>query len=392
MAQLVTHLLIECGVAQTRAALLRNGQVWKFWFGPARGDEMSDLFPRAGRRFAGRIKKTDKALAAAFVDLGDGRDAFLPLKKSNKAYCIDGALIEVEIKAPPRQAKGAALRFVGPLAEGTPGRLPPFIDPALEAAQTIGEDAEEVFVDNGPALRVLREAGFEKASHESHPVSLFEKDGADQEFDAAFDRVVPLTGGGCLFIDEAQALTAIDVDTGGLTASSPARLREKIAFAAAEEAMRQVSLRNIGGHIVIDFPDIPGEAGRKRFQAHLRKVMSRLDGAGAASFSRSGLYSFTTPHHALSILDRFTEEYAAAPVSGRRFTIDAASKMALAALERRLRSAPTARLRLHVGAAIARYLADHEIWRERLTQCYGPRFDVVTEDKSGDRDFDLAEQ
>lgn len=392
MAQLVKRLLIECGVAQTRAALLRNGQIWKFWFGPARGDEMSDRFQGAGRRFAGRIKKTDKSLAAAFVDLGDGRDAFLPIKKSNESFCIDGALIEVEIKTPPRQAKGAALRFVGPLAEGTPGRMPPFTDPALEAVQEIGDHADEILVDDGRALRLLHEAGFEKASHESHPVSLFEKDGVDQEFDAAFDRVVPLAGGGCLFIDEAQALTAIDVDSGGLAASSPARLREKIAFAAAEEAMRQISLRNIGGHIVIDFPDIPGEAGRKRFQAHLRKMMARLDGASASSFSRSGLYSFTAPHHALSMLDRFTEEDAAAPIPGRRFTIGAASTMALAVLERRLRSAPTARLRLCVGAAIAGYLDDHEIWRERLTQCYGPRFDIGTDDTCGDRNFDLAEQ
>ena len=392
MAQLVKHLVIECGVAQTRAALLMNGEVWKFWFGPARGDEVSDTFPRAGRRFAGRIKKTDKALAAAFVDLGDGRDAFLPLRKSNEAYCIDGALIEVEIKAPPRQSKGAALRFIGPLTEGTPGRLPPFTDAALEAVQSIGEGADEILVDDGPALRMLHMAGFDNASHESHPVSLFEKYGADQEFDAAFERVVPLTGGGCLMIDEAQALTAIDVDTGGLRASSPERLREKIAFAAAEEAMRQVSLRNIGGHIVIDFPDIPGEAGRKRFQAHLRKVMARLDGAGAASFSRSGLYSFTAPHHALSLLDRFTQADAAAPVPGRRFTIEAASKMALAALERRLRSAPSVRFRLCAGAAIVEYLGENENWRGRLTQCYGLRFDIVTEDKSGDRNFDVTEQ
>ncbi len=386
------RLVIECGVAETRAALLVEDQVWKFWFGPARGEEASDSFPRTGRRFAGRVKAVDKALNAAFVDLGDGGDAFLALKKKNEEHCIDGALIEVEIKAPPRQSKGAALRFIGPLKEGGPGRLPPFEDAVVEAAQTIGDAADEIVVDEGAALRALQAAGFENAHHESHLVSLFAKHGADQEFDAAFERIVSLQDGGRLIIDEAQALTAIDVDTGGLSASSPARLREKVAFAAAGEAMRQISLRNIGGHIVIDFPDIPGDAGRKRFQEHLRKMIVRLDGAGAGSFSRSGLYSFTAPHLALSLLDRFTEEDAAAPVAGRCFTLESAAKMAVAALERRMRSAPAARFRLSAGSALEDYISEKEKWRVRLTERYGPRFDIVTEDKTGDRSFDLTEQ
>ncbi|WP_428409216.1 ribonuclease E/G [Hyphococcus sp.] len=386
------RLIIECGVAETRAALLIDDVIWKFWFGSARGDEASDTFPRAGRRFAGRVKAVDNGLDAAFVDLGDGRDAFLALKKSNQDHCIDGALIEVEIKAPPRQSKGAALKFIGALKDGEPGRLPPFQDAAVEAAETIGGDADEFLIDDGAALRALQAAGFENARHEAHPVSLFEKHEADQEFEAAFERAVPLSGGGRLIIDEAHALTAIDVDTGGLTASSPARLREKIAFAAAEESMRQVSLRNIGGHIVIDFPDIPSDAGRRRFQAHLKKTLARLDGAGAASFSRSNLYSLTAPHHALSLLDRFTEKADAEPIAGRRFTRDAAAKMAVAALERRLRAEPSKRFRLTAGADIRDRLSKNEKWLDRLTQRHGPRFDIFHDSQLGDRLFDLAQQ
>lgn len=386
------RLIIECGVAETRAALLIDDVVWKFWFGPARGDEALDFFPHAGRRYAGRVKAVDQGLNAAFVVLGDGRDAFLALKKSIEAHCIDGALIDVEIKAPPRQLKGAALRFVGPLKEGAPGRLPPFQDAAVEAAETIGADADEIIIDDGAALRALQAAEFDNARHETHPVSLFEKYGADHEFEAAFEREVLLMAGGRLIIDEAHALAAIDVDSAGLTASSPARLREKIAFAAAHEALRQVSLRNIGGHVVIDFPDIPGDAGRKRFQTHLRELMTRLDGAGAASFSRSGLYSFTAPHHALSLLDRFTEQNDAAPIPGRRFTVEAAAKMAVAKLERQLTSAPSKRFRVSADKRLAGCIKDNAIWFDRLTQRYGPRFDLAEDKTSGDWRFDLAEQ
>ncbi|WP_165793738.1 ribonuclease E/G [Hyphococcus luteus] len=387
------RLLIECGVAETRAALVKEDGIWKFWFGPARGDETTDRFARAGRRFAGRVKAVDKGLAAAFVDLGDGADAFLPLKKNNESHCVDGAMIEVEVKAPPRQTKGASLRFVGVLDHDVePGRLPPFTDPVVEAARTIGAEGDEILVDDGLARRSLEEAGFGNVRHEGRPVSLFEKFGADGELDAAFERIAPLEKGGRLIIDEAQALTAIDVDTGGLNASSPARLREKIAFAAADEAVRQVSLRNIGGHVVIDFPDIPGEAGRKRFQAHLRKVMARLEGAGAASFSRSGLYSFTAPHRALSLLDRFTQEDGAEPVSGRRFTAEALAKFALARLERRLHAAPSARLRLAAGRDIKDYLESHAHWKKRLEDRHGARFDIVEDSECAGARFDLSEQ
>lgn len=389
----MNRLIVECGVAQTCSALLKEGAVWKFWFGPARGDEASDAFPYAGRRFAGRVKTVDQGLAAAFVDLGDGRDAFLPLKKSSKDHCVDGAMIEVEVKAPPRQTKGAGLRFVGALGpEAESGRLPPITDPVIEAAQAIGEDADEIVVDDGGARRALQDEGFGDVIHETHPLSLFEKFNVDAEFDAAFERIAPLALGGRLIIDEAQALTAIDVDTGGLGASSPARLREKVAFAAADEAARQISVRNIGGHVVIDFPDIPGEAGRKRFQEHLKNALARIEGAGAASFSRSGLYSFTAPHRALSLLDQFTKWDEDAPVAGRRFTIEARTIFAVTRLERRLRAAPSARLRLALGGDIKDYLEARPHWRGRLKERYGARFEVVEDKECGGRGFDLSEQ
>lgn len=389
----MNRLIIECGAAETRAALLKDGIVWKFWFGPARGDEASDGFASAGRRFGARVKTVDRGLAAAFVDLGDGADAFLPLKKNSEPYCAEGAMIEVEVKAPPRQSKGASLKFIGPLPpDAKPGRLPPFLDAAIDAVRTIGADAGEIVVDDGAARRVLQGAGFENARHENHPVSLFVQFGADAEFDAAFGLSVPLEKGGRLIIDEAQALTAIDVDTGGLAASSPARLREKVAFSAADEAIRQISLRNIGGHVVIDFPDIPGEAGRKRFQDHLRKALALVDGAGAASFSRSGLYSFTAPHRALSLLDRFTQIGHGVPVAGRRFTVDAQSKFAVAALERRLRADPTARLRLSASHAIKDHLDAHSLWLERLKDRHGARFAIIERKESGGTGFDLSEQ
>jgi Ribonuclease G/E len=302
-------------------------------------------------------------------------------------------MVSVEIKSPPRQQKGAVLRFVEPLSPAdTPGRLPPFLDPVLEAVQEFGSKFDEIVVDDGDAKRLLAENGIQNVSHDNHGVSLFAGLEIDAELNAAFSRHVPLPGGGALTIDETQALTSIDIDTGGLSASSPVRLGEKIALTAASEAVRQVSLRNIGGHVVIDFPKIKGAAGRKRLQERLHKELSRLDKVSTASFSKSGLFTFIAPHRASSLIERFTEEAPCEPLAGRGFRVEFLAKRAVAELESTLRAASSSRFELAVGEEAGAYLKRHVHWSERLRAKYGSRFEIKLDVNCGERGHDLSEQ
>lgn len=404
-------LIIECGVAQTRAALFENGVAIRFWFGPARGDEEKDQTPRKGRHFYGRVKSVNASLSAAFVDIGDGLDAFLPIKKPGDAVA-EGALINVAVKSPPRQGKGAVLKPLPdseflPSGEGrkttndeagdkparlVPGRAPPFIDPAIEAANTIGESATTIVIDDAAARAALTAAGVTAdIQYEEHFEALFDDYGASEELEKAFGQTVALNGGGRLVIDEAQALTAIDVDSGALSASSSARLREKMALTAADEAMRQVRLRNIGGHVVIDFPAIGAKSARAKFRERLTIALSRIEGAGTSSFSKSGLFTFTAPHGAQSLIERFTETVPGDPVSGRRFTLDWQAKSALREAEHRLRAGPKVKLKLNVGAALFEYLNAQQIWIDRLNDRYGPRVDITKDEKLEERGYDLSE-
>lgn len=385
-------LIIECGAAETRAALLCGEEVVGFWFGVARGDEADDHAPRPGRRFVGRIVSTNKALDAVFVNIGDVVAGFLPLKKSGPAP-VEGALIAVEIKSPPRQGKGAVLKLLHANAEErtTPGRIAPIDDPAIEAVRAIGEGAEEIILDDGLACAVLTQAGLEaKIIHEQHAHGLFDIYGAQEALAEAFDRSVALAGGGRIFIDEAQALTAIDVDTGDLSASSGTRLREKIVIAAAREVAEQVRLRNIGGHVAVDFPAIRDKAARARVEKVLRMTIGSLEGAGAASFSKSGLYTFTLPHHVLSLVDRFTEPSPATPAPGRRFTLDAITKTFVRRLQNLLRAEPSVRLHVLVGSALENYLEKNPQWIARLVDRYGARFEIVADHTQEERAFDFA--
>ncbi|MEX6634189.1 ribonuclease E/G [Hyphococcus lacteus] len=386
------RLIIECGVAETRAALIINGQLFKLWFGPARGDEHRYTEPRESHRFVGKVTRIDVGLNAVFVNLGNNVSGFLPLKPRYQKECNEGASIIVDVKAPSRQGKGAELRFVQTDTDKSQlGRIAPFDDPLLEVVTAIG-DVDNIVVNDGRAAQALDSAGYKNVQHHSGTENLFDTEHVSAGLDGIFDRFVSLPQGGVVIIDETQALTAIDVDTGSLVASSSSRLKERTAFAAADVIFQQISIRNISGHVVIDFPSLSSDVVRSKFLKHLKSQTDWLPGLKQASFSKSGLYSFTLPRRGLSLLEQFTEASPASPIAGRPFAIEYATKIAIRTLENTLRSNPSQTITLDVGRLIFDYLTGYPEWASRLRDRYGPRFEITTSGKCEERSFECSEQ
>jgi ribonuclease G len=105
---------------------------------------------------------------------------------------------------------------------------------------------------------------------------LFEKWGIDKEIESTLSRRVDLPSGGYLIIDYAEALTVIDVNSGSFTGRGKGGLEETITRVnteAAEEAVRQLRLRDIGGIIVIDFIDMARARNRDKVLKMLRKAL-----------------------------------------------------------------------------------------------------------------------
>lgn len=107
--------------------------------------------------------------------------------------------------------------------------------------------------------------------------SLFERYGVERELEGTLTRRVDLPSGGYLVIDYAEALTVIDVNTGSFIGRGRgARLEDTITrtnLEAAEEAVRQLRLRDIGGIIVIDFIDMARARNRDAVLKTLRKAL-----------------------------------------------------------------------------------------------------------------------
>jgi ribonuclease G len=105
---------------------------------------------------------------------------------------------------------------------------------------------------------------------------LFERSGVEDAFEAAMSRRVDLPHGGYLMIDHAEALTVIDVNTGSYTGRGRGSLEDTIVktnLQAAEEVVRQIRLRDIGGIIVIDFIDMAYTRNRDHVLSVLRKAL-----------------------------------------------------------------------------------------------------------------------
>jgi ribonuclease G len=105
---------------------------------------------------------------------------------------------------------------------------------------------------------------------------LFEKWGIDKEIESTLSRRVDLPSGGYLIIDYAEALTVIDVNSGSFTGRGKGGLEETITRVnteAADEVVRQLRLRDIGGIIVIDFIDMARARNRDKVLKTLRKAL-----------------------------------------------------------------------------------------------------------------------
>jgi ribonuclease G len=113
--------------------------------------------------------------------------------------------------------------------------------------------------------------------YENRDEPLFERYGVEEAIQSTLRRRVELSSGGYLMIDYAEAMTVIDVNSGSFTGRGKgAKLEDTITrtnLEAAEEVVRQLRLRDIGGIIVIDFIDMSRARNRDAVLKTLRKAL-----------------------------------------------------------------------------------------------------------------------
>jgi len=127
----------------------------------------------------------------------------------------------------------------------------------------------------------------------------------------AVARKVPLRSGGSIVIDQGEALTAIDINTGSFTNTGSGNLEDTVTannLEACEEVARQLRLRNIGGIIVIDFVDMDKEGNRRKVWDAFQKALTRdRSRTNVTKISELGLVEMTRKRTRESLVQLLTE-------------------------------------------------------------------------------------
>jgi ribonuclease G len=184
----------------------------------------------------------------------------------------------------------------------------------------------------------------------------------EPQIERALDRKVGLKSGGYLVFDQAEALTAIDVNTGRFVGKrSQEETVLKTNLEAVGEVVNQLRLRNIGGIIIIDFIDMAKETNRKRvseaFAAALKRDRARTT---MLKISELGLVQMTRKRTRESLEQLLTEQ---CPRCDGRRVVKSIATLAGEMLRAIRRDASRRRdidmLVVKLNPQIARYLYDH---------------------------------
>jgi ribonuclease G len=148
-------------------------------------------------------------------------------------------------------------------------------------------DSRETFERTIQFARTFMPDLVERIEHYPGERPIFDLYGVEDEIQRALKKEVPLKSGGYLVIDQTEAMTTIDVNTGAFLGHR--NLEEtvyKTNLEAAQAAARQLRLRNLGGIIIIDFIDMTDEE-------HKRQVLRMLEKSLAHDHAKTTVYEMT---------------------------------------------------------------------------------------------------
>jgi ribonuclease G len=191
---------------------------------------------------------------------------------------------------------------------------------------------------------------------------LFDLHNVEPEIEKALSRRVELKSGGTLVIDQTEAMTTIDVNTGGFVGS---RNFDDTVFKtnleAAQAIARQLRLRNLGGIIIIDFIDMAREEHQAAVLAELRKQLARdRTRITVSGFTQLGLVEMTRKRTRESLAHLLCEPCPVCQGRGEVKTARSVCHDILREILREARQFNPKEFRVIASAAVVEMLLDEE--------------------------------
>ncbi|MGH7880207.1 MAG: ribonuclease E/G, partial [Candidatus Binataceae bacterium] len=230
-------------------------------------------------------------------------------------------------------------------------------------------DIDEILVDGEEGwhaahdfMRMLMPSHVKHVKLYKDSQPLFTRYGIESQLDAMFSPVVQLRSGGYIVINQAEALVAIDVNSGRATREHHIEdTALKTNGEAAEEIARQLRLRDLAGLIVIDFIDMDEGRNNRNVERRLKDAL-RHDRARiqVGRISHFGLLEMSRQRIRTSVLESSTEKCPVCGGSGHVRSVSSVALQLLRAIEEMLIKGATHNLTVRTRSEVALYVLNHK--------------------------------
>ncbi len=384
------RLVVSALPGQTRAAWICDGTLEDLVV--LRDDRPSLL----GNVYLGRVTAIDCGLDAAFVEIGVGCPAFLPLEDLGGLRPHEGQSLVVRVTREAAGQKGPKLSMkLAPdlrriLATKDGAGAPPkllfrALDP-LDRVLAAKHPPDDIVTDDPGFFETARDRLGGMSGHTPHVAlyrhtrPLFEAEGLEAGIEALLDPAVALSSGGSLLIEPTRTLTAIDVNAGRQRERDPESLALGVNLEAAAEAARQIRLRSLSGLIVIDFLALAERRDRQEVVRALRRAVKvDTEPTRVHPMSPSGLVEMTRRRGRPPLYEVLTEPCGIYG-SGRVKDPVTLAYEALTSLRAQATGVALKQLRLHVGPVVGAALEGPAAMAlDRIETQLGRSIEIVVE-------------
>jgi ribonuclease E len=238
-------------------------------------------------------------------------------------------------------------------------------------------EGEAAFNEAQDFMTMLMPSHTQKVQLYTGSTPLFSRMKVESHLETMHSPIVQLRSGGYIVINQTEALVAIDVNSGRSTRErSIESTAIKTNLEAAEEAARQMRLRDLAGLVVIDFIDMEenrnDRAVEKKMKDALRFDRARVQMGKISSF---GLLEISRQRRRTGVLEGSSHICSACDGVGRVRSPESASLQALRAVEAAVANRRDCEVALHADIATALYLLNEK--REHLTRLFTDRGLIV---------------
>jgi ribonuclease G len=266
-------------------------------------------------------------------------------------------------------------------------------DLVTDETQTIRIDSREQFALLAAFGQEFMPAAAAKLQLYKGERPIFDLYSVDEEISRALGRRVDLKSGGYLIVDQTEALTTVDVNTGGYVG---ARNFDDTIFKtnleAAQAIARQLRLRNLGGIIIVDFIDMQREDHRDAVLAEFRKQLARdRVKTMAGGFSQLGLVEMTRKRTRESLAHLLCEPCAACQGKGTSRTARTVAYDILREILREARQFNPREYRVVAAPQVIELFLDEESQHlAGLSDFIGKPISLQSESSMGQEQYDIV--